>query len=109
MSSAPSRKLTAEVSPRSGRKNLAHGVSRGSMRSPSPPSPLPPERQRGARGGVRAAPPRACALGYYLSPLMGLRAHGPHEENSMNEPLIRNLSLRLRLPHSARPNLFGGD
>jgi len=109
MSSVPSRKLVEEVSPRSGRKNVAHGVSRGSMRFPSRPSPLPPERERGAKGGVRAAPPRACALGYYPSPLTGLRDRGPHEENFINELLIRDISLRLRLPHFARPNLFGGD
>ena len=112
MSSVPSRKLVEEVSPRSGRKNVAHGVSRGSMRFPSRPSPLPPERERGVRqptDGVRAAPPRACALGYYPAPLTGLRDRGPHEEDFINELLIRDISLRLRLPHFARPNLFGGD
>jgi len=108
-SSAPSQKLPREVSPRSGRKNLAHGVSRGSMRAPSSPAPLPPERERGAEGGVRAVQPRACALGYYLSPLTGLLQRTLGEEDSAKDPLVQDTSLRLRLPHSARPNLFGGD
>ncbi|SPE22105.1 hypothetical protein SBA2_10045 [Acidobacteriia bacterium SbA2] len=105
----PHQKLLEEISRRSRRKSLAHGVSRGSMRSPSPPSPLPPERERGAEGGVRAIQPRAYALGYYLSPLTGLREHGPRDVDFINELLIRDTSLRLRLPHFARPNLFGGD
>ena len=66
-----SQKFVHEFSPRSGRHPLAHGVSRGSEPPPSPPSPLPPRRERGAEGGVRAALPRACALGYIIPPLRG--------------------------------------
>src|SRR5450759_3352431 len=40
---------------------------------PSPPSPLPPVRERGAEGGVRALFPTAYAMGYELTPLTGLR------------------------------------
>ena len=36
---------------------VAHGASRGSGSPPSPPSPLPPGRERGAEGGVRAVHP----------------------------------------------------
>jgi len=36
---------------------------------PLPLSPLPPARERGAEGGVRASSPRAGALGYDLTPL----------------------------------------
>jgi hypothetical protein len=78
----------------------------------SPPSPLPPERERGVRqptDGVRAVQPSAYALGYHLSPLAGLREQGPREEDFIIELLIRDTSLRLRLPQFARPNLFGGD
>jgi len=45
---------------------VAHGVSRGGARPPSPPTPLPPGRERGAEGGVRGVFPRADALGYDL-------------------------------------------
>jgi len=38
------------------RHNVAHGASRGLRPIPSPPSPLPPARERGAEGGVRAIP-----------------------------------------------------
>jgi hypothetical protein len=44
------------------RHNVAHGASRGLRHLPSPPSPLPPARERGAEGGVRACEPRARAL-----------------------------------------------
>src|SRR5690349_4038090 len=50
-------KFADEVSPRRGRKIVAHGVSRGSAYTPSPPSLLPPARERGAEGGVRASAP----------------------------------------------------
>ena len=77
-----SQKFIEEVSPDlSGRKNVAHGVSRGSANPPSPPPSLPLGRERGAEGGVRALHPRACALGYNLPPLMGLRKGRPHEED----------------------------
>ena len=71
-----SQKFVEYASPRSGRKNVAHGVSRGSRRPPSPPAPLPLVRERGAEGGVRAVPPRAYALGYFLAPLTGLLTRG---------------------------------
>src|SRR5271167_407983 len=80
-----SQKSVEEVSPLSGRKNVAHGVSRGSENPPSPPSPLPLGRESGAEGGVRALHPRACALGYNLPPLTGLRKGRPHEEDFVNE------------------------
>ena len=49
--------------------------------TPSPPPPLPPVRERGAEGGVRAVQPRAHTLGYYLPPLTGLQKGTPHEED----------------------------
>jgi len=72
-----SQKLVAEFSPSAdGRQNVAHGVSRGYPNPPSPPAPLPRGRERGAEGGVRAVPPRAYALGYFLTPLTGLLSRG---------------------------------
>ena len=60
-----SQKFVYGVSPDvSGRKSVAHGVSRGYANPPSPPSPLPPARERGAEGGVRTPSPKAGALGY---------------------------------------------
>jgi len=109
MTGVPSQKLIEEVSPRSGRKNLAHGVGWGSAGPPSPPPPLAPERERGAEGGVRASSPRAYALGYFLPPLTGLRKGCSHEEIFVNELPTGDTSLRLTLPFLARPNLFGGD
>ena len=77
LSSVLSQRFVKEPSPSAdGRKNLAHGVSRGCGGPPSPPSPLPPARERGVRqqtDGVRAVQPRACALGYHLPPLPGLQ------------------------------------
>ena len=72
-----SQKFVNEVSPDlSGRKRVAHGVSRGYANPPSPPSPLPPaaatEGCHALRDGVRASSPRAGALGYDLTPLPGL-------------------------------------
>ena len=90
-----SQKFVEEVSPRSGRKNVAHGVSRGSASPPSPPSPLPPARERGAEGGVRAVQPRAHALGYYIPPLTGLRKGPPHEEDFVSELLTQDTSVAL--------------
>jgi len=46
-------------------------------RPPSPPSPLPPARERGAGGGEWVVFPRACALGYNLLPLTGLESGSP--------------------------------
>ena len=80
-----SQKFVKEVSPRSGRNNVAHGASRGSGGPPSPPSPLPPTRERGAEGGVRDVQPRACAVGYTISPLPGLPKALPQEEDLVNE------------------------
>ena len=92
-SSVLSQKLVREVSPSAdGRNNVAHGVSRGSSGPPSPPSPLPPARERGAEGGVRAHSPRACALGYSISPLPGLRKALRHQEDLLNELLIQDTS-----------------
>jgi len=83
-----SQKFVDEVSPSAdGRKNVAHGVSRGYANPPSPPSPLPPARERGAEGGVRALFPTAYAMGYDLTPLTGLRNGPPKGEYSINELL----------------------
>jgi hypothetical protein len=57
------QKVVEEVSPRSGRNNVAHGVSRGWEAPSLTPSPLPPARERGAEGGERVSEPRAYALG----------------------------------------------
>ena len=99
--SVPSQKLVGGVSPRSGRKNVAHGVSRGSANAPSPPSPLPLERERGAEGGVRAIEPRADALGYILSPLTGLREGYPHKAVFRKELLARDAG-----PFCGRGSIF---
>ena len=74
LSSVLSQKLIEEVSPSTdGRKNVAHGGKAWvSASPPSPPSPLPLGRARGAEAGVRALHPRACAPGYNLPPPMGL-------------------------------------
>ena len=84
------------MSPRSGRKNLAHGVSRGSTNALSPPSPLPLKRERGAEGGVKAVGPRADALGYNLSPLTGLEEGRSHKARSRKELLTRDASSSFR-------------
>src|SRR5271157_1017141 len=68
-------RVVETVSPRSGRQHVAHGVSRGWADATLTPSPLPPQRERGAEGGVRAIPPRAYALGYSMPPLTGLQSH----------------------------------
>jgi hypothetical protein len=86
-SSVLSQKFVDEVSPQSGRKKVAHGVSRGYGSPPSPPSPLPPARERGAEGGVRALSPRAGALGYDLAPLTGLWSGLPKREDFVSELL----------------------
>jgi hypothetical protein len=76
----------------SGRKRVAHGVSRGYANPPSPPSPLPPARERGAEGGVRAPSPRADALGYHLTPLPGLWNGYPKLEYFVSELLTQETS-----------------
>jgi len=47
-------------------------------------------RERGAEDGVRAVPPRAYALGYYLPPLTGLVLYRPLEQAFVNELLIQD-------------------
>ena len=89
-----SQKLVEEASPRSGRRHLAHGVSRGSASPPSPPSPLPLGRERGAEGRVRGIQPRAYALGYYLPPLTGLRKGWSRASGFFNEHLGQNTNTR---------------
>jgi len=88
------KNLLAETSPdsssRSERKNLAHGVSRGSASVPSPPTPLPLGRERGAEGGVRAFDPRADALGYNLPPLTGLQENCPAEPQVIADGIAGN-------------------
>jgi hypothetical protein len=77
----------------SGRKRVAHGVSRGYANPPSPPSPLPPARERGCpalRDGVRAPCPRAGALGYHLTPLPGLWNGYPKLEDFVSELLTQD-------------------
>ena len=89
-----SQRLVDEVSPDlSGRKRVAHGVSRGYTNPPSPPSPLPPARERGAEGGERASSPRADALGYDLTPLPGLWDAYPERENFVSELLTQDASV----------------
>jgi hypothetical protein len=86
-----SQKSVDEVSPDvSGRKSVAHGVSRGYAKPPSPPSPLPPAREWGAEGGVRVPSPRADALGYDLTPLPGLWNGHPKWEDLVNELLTQD-------------------
>jgi len=64
-------------------------VSRGYANPPSPASPLPPPRERGAEGGVRALTPRAGALGYDLAPLTGLGNSRPQGDDFVSEFLIQ--------------------
>ena len=49
------------------------------------PVPSPAQRERGADGGVRAVQPRACALGYSMPPLTGLRNDRAHDKNYRDE------------------------
>ena len=96
--SVPNQKFVDEVSPDlSGRKRVAHGPAErdGYANPPSPPSPLPPARERGVpqtRGRVRAASPRAGALGYHLTPLSGLWNGYPKLEDFVNELLTEDTS-----------------
>ena len=64
-------------------------MGREIAQSPSPPSPLPLKRERGAEGGVRAFQPRAYALGYSMAPLTGLRKTGSHAKDVLEELLTR--------------------
>ena len=89
---APSETFVEEISLRSGRKNLAHGASRGSAARTLTPVPSPARRERGAEGGVRAIQPRARALGYYLSPRPGLRAARQQAVGFVSEPSARETS-----------------
>jgi len=91
ISSVPNQKFFSDVSPGlSGRKKVAHGVSRGSASPPSPLSPLPPARERGAEGRVRAPSPRAAALGYILAPLPGLWNDHAKREDIVSELLTQD-------------------
>ena len=83
-----SRKFNEELSPSAdGRQRLAHGASRG-LRDPTlTPVPSPARRERGAEGRVRAVKPRACALGYSMPPLTGLRKTGAHAKDFLDELL----------------------
>jgi len=78
-----------------------------------PPSPLPPERERGAEGGAREIQPRADALAYSMSPLTGLPKTGGHENDYLNElltqdtsadPLFRSAAFRGMPRGAAKPN-----
>jgi hypothetical protein len=94
-----SQKFVDEVSPdASGRKKVAHGVSRGlgNGAPPSPPSPLPPARERGAEGGVRALSPRACALGYDLAPLPGLWNGRPQRDDFVSLLLTQDTTVEVK-------------
>jgi len=53
-----SQRSVAEFSPRSGRQNVAHGVSRGSTHQPHPPSPLSRSGGRGGRKGGEGVDPQ---------------------------------------------------
>ena len=77
---------------------LIHRLSgeSGTANAPSPPSPLPLGRERGAEGRVRALDPRAYALGYNLPPLTGLRKHRPHEEDFVSELLTHYTGLAIQ-------------
>jgi len=68
-------------SPRSGRKIVAHGASRGYGSIPLTPAPLPAARGEGCRGRGEGSFPTARALGYGLAPLTGL-APAPHFRGS---------------------------
>jgi hypothetical protein len=63
---------------------MASAMGKGKS-APSPPSPLPPARERGAGGGVRDLFPTAHAMSCDLTPLTGLRRGGPHAPGFINE------------------------
>ena len=75
------QKILKELSLRSGRQPVAHGVSRGLSEPTLSPVPSPARRERGAEGGVRVTGPRAYALGYSMPPLTGLRKTGAHSNS----------------------------
>jgi hypothetical protein len=60
--------------------------------APMPPSPLPPAREGGAEGRVRAPSPKAAALGYDLTPLPGLRNGYPKREDFVRLLLTQDTS-----------------
>ena len=87
------QKFVDEFSPRSGRKGVVDGVSRGYGNPPSPTSPLPLARERGVRqltDRVRALFPRADALAYDLEPLTGLRTGRRPDKGSIREFLTQD-------------------
>jgi hypothetical protein len=78
---------------------------------PSPPSPLPPARERGAEGGVRALSPRACALGYDLAPLTGLGNGRPQGGDFVSQLLTqdtRSLWIKTSCKSVERLHLWNG-
>jgi len=75
----------AELSPRS---RIAGWVSEPSL------TPVPSPAGAGEGTGVRALHPRACALGYNLPPLTGLRKGRPHEEDFISGLLTQDTSRR---------------
>jgi hypothetical protein len=86
--SVVSQKFIYEVSPRSGRNNVAHGVSRGLTSLPSPPSPLPPARERGAEGGVRAFSPGLAPWATIFRPFGA--AYCAHEPTCLVNEFLRH-------------------
>ncbi|SPE34141.1 hypothetical protein SBA2_860011 [Acidobacteriia bacterium SbA2] len=105
IASVASQKFVEYVSPRCGRQRVAHGVSRGSARPPSPPSPLPLGRERGAEGGVRAVQLILFASeGRGFSPAAEngptLRALAPEAESLQG---LKALSTALCVPAGLKP------
>jgi hypothetical protein len=77
------------LSPRSGRQNLAHGVSRGFEVAPSSPfPPLAPARERGEQRGCGPSNPG-------LAPWANLfRPYGAVKSQPFPDPCLRNWELR---------------
>jgi len=90
--SVASQKLADDFSPRSGRQNVAHGVSRGSADHPHPPSPLSRRAGEGGERGESAPISQGSRPGlrYFAPP--GLRYNAGNPEDLFRESLQQGTS-----------------